>query len=280
MPRWRIPALLVLCAVLGGCATRQVITPVYTKKGTEVELRGQMRGGEPVDRGYAQPAAISPQRLTSILVAVEVRGDTGEKEDRQSLRGIVTADTLRRIVTGMSEAFAEADSSQQVVVRSLRRTRRFGVFSRQFYTAFTSYMEGDYLYIHVSHLEREVDTQKKDKLPQPWPGEASDEFRVVPTKNMHAVGPYALAVRWRDPEFAKLAPSLAKEGVRTRTILLESPVPQEEIGAALPSELSDQLSPETLRALADLEEQRRMGLITEDAYRFRRDALLRGTGHR
>lgn len=280
MAQWRALALLVLCAVFSGCATRQVITPVYTKKGTEVELRGQMQGSQPVDRGYAHPASISPQRLMSILATVELRGDTGKKEDRQALRGIVTSDTIKLIATGMSEAFAEADSSQQVVVKSVRKTRRFGVFTRQFYTAFTAYLEGDYFYIHISHLEREVDTVKKDKLPQPWPGEASDEFRVVPGKSMHAVGPYALAVRWRDPRFAKLAPSLDTQGVRTRTILLDSPVPKDEAGAALPSELSDQLSPETLRALADLEEERRLGLVTEDAYRFRRDELLRGSGHR
>lgn len=278
MNRCNLLMLLMLCSLLTGCITRQVITPVVDKRGIEVELRGQKNGNEPVDKGYAHPAAISPQRISYILTTIEVRGSTGKKDDDKALQGIVTATTLQDISKGLSEALAQADSSQEVVIKSVRTARRLGVFSRKFYSGFTAYVEDDYLYIHVSYIEKEIDTGKGEKLPMPLPGKANGKFRVVANKGMHAVGPYALAIRWRDPHFSKQTRSLDTEGVRTRTILLDSPIPKEELGATLPTTLSDKLSPATLRALADLEEERRNGLVTEAAYRFRRDQLLRGAG--
>ena len=276
MGRWQLVALFVISSLLTGCVTRQVMTPVYTKKGTTVELRGEMKGSEPVDKGYAHPTAISAQRLTYLLAAIEVRGSTGKKDKDQALQGLVTSSNVKLIANGLSKALAEANSSQEVVVKSMRTVRRLGVFSRKYYTAFTAYVEGDYLYIHISQLEKEIDAGKDTKLPEPRPGEANGKFRVVADKSMHAVGPFALAVRWRDPRFSAQTRSLDTEGVRTRTILMESPIPKEELGGALSTELSDKLSPATLRALADLEEERRNGLVTESAYRFRRDQLLRG----
>lgn len=276
MRRYQFIALILLSFLLTGCATRKVMETVYIKKGVEVELRGWEKSGEPVDQGYQHPASVSPQRLASVLASIEVRGDTGKKEKDQALQGIVTSGTINYIAAGMSEAFREAGPSQEVVVKAIRKNRRLMVFSRQYYTGFTAYMKDNYLYIHISHVDREVDTVKDDTVPEPRPGEASGKFRVVTGKSMHAVGPHALAVRWRDPRFANVAQSLDSKTVRTRTILMESPVPQEEIGAALPTQLSDRLSPETLRQLADLEEERRKGLLTEDAYMFRRDQLLRG----
>jgi len=84
-------------------------------------------------------------------------------------------------------------------------------------------------------------------------------------------------VRWRDPYFSQNRRPITTKGVRTRTILMESEVPTDELGASLPAKLSDNLSPETLRALADLEEERRAGKLNETQYRMRRDDILTGT---
>ena len=105
---------------------------------------------------------------------------------------------------------------------------------------------------------------------------AKGKIRAVPSSTMHAVGPYALAVRWRDPYFSQNRRPLNTKGVRTRTILMETEVPEGELGAQLPTQLSDNLTPETLRALADLEEERRAGKLNETQYRMRRDDLLSG----
>jgi hypothetical protein len=61
--------------------------------------------------------------------------------------------------------------------------------------------------------------------------------------------------------------------VLRREILLESA--EEETETAAP-EIPQHLSPEALRALADLEELRRGGLISESAYQERRRGILSG----
>lgn len=283
---------LIALVVAGGCATREVVTPIYDSRGIQVELRGQVKNGEPVDRGLKQPATISVRRMTNILTAIEYKvdkeddsffainvpfmGDSDDEDPSQYLNSIVTAETIVPIAKAVSKALAQADSSQVVVVKAVRKQRRLGIFHRKFYTGFTVYVEGNYLYLHLSHLNREIENDPNAKVPDPVIGETSSEFRAVPNSTMHAVGPYGLAIRWRDPFFAKTARSLEGKDVRTRTILMESETPEDELGASLPIRLSDQLSPATLRALADLEEERRDGKINETQYRMRRDDLMTG----
>ena len=62
-----------------------------------------------------------------------------------------------------------------------------------------------------------------------------------------------------------------------RTILMDSPIPPEEADDE-PQLPSSRLSPEPLRALADLEEERRAGKLTEAEYEHRREALLGTSG--
>lgn len=281
---------LLALTVASGCATREVITPIYDSGGIQVELRGQIKNGEPVDLGFKQPATISVRRLANILTAVEYKvdkeddsflnlpfmGDSDEEDGSQYLNSIVTAVTVMPIAKALSEALSKADSSQYVVVKAVRKKRRLGIFHRKFYTGFTAYVEGNYLYIHLSHLNREIENNPNAKIPDPVIGKASSEFRAVPNSTMHAVGPYALAVRWRDPFFEQTRRALEGKEVRTRTILMESETPESELGASLPIRLSDELSPSTLRALADLEEERRAGKVSETVYRMRRDDLLTG----
>lgn len=290
MRRLVLSTALLLALGMSACATREIVKPIYDSRGIEVELRGFEKNGEPVDRGYKQPTNISLQRMTNVLTALEFRveeeNSTGlsllqsmtkdEDNESQDLNAIVTADTLEPIAKAMVVAFAEADSSQQVVVKAVRKQRRLGIFHRKFYTGFIAYVEGNYLYIHLSHLNREIENDPNAKIPDPEIGKASGTFRAVPSSTMHAVGPYALAVRWRDPYFSQNRRPITTEGVRTRTILMESDVPTDELGAALPTRLSDNLTPETLRALADLEEERRAGKVNETQYRMRRDDILSG----
>ena len=202
--------------------------------------------------------------------------DVDDDDPSQYLNSIVTAETIVPIAKAVSKALSEADSSQVVVVKAVRKKRRLGIFHRKFYTGFTVYVEGNYLYLHLSHLNREIENDPNAKIPDPVIGEVSSEFRSVPSSTMHAVGPYGLAIRWGDPVFAKTSRALEGKEIRTRTILMESETPQDELGASLPVRLSDQLSPATLRALADLEEERRAGKINETEYRMRRDDLMLG----
>jgi len=62
--------------------------------------------------------------------------------------------------------------------------------------------------------------------------------------------------------------------VRRKTILMESPPEEWSTGEPAVEALPDNLSPEQLRALADLEEQRQQGSITEAEYREQRKKML------
>ena len=86
----------------------------------------------------------------------------------------------------------------------------------------------------------------------------------------------SLAIDWRDPVFrtpsrTKVKPS--GEVVR-REILMESPR-EEWADGALDESALENLTPDQLRALADLEEQRRRGLVNEADYRSQRRKILK-----
>ena len=93
---------------------------------------------------------------------------------------------------------------------------------------------------------------------------------------MMLVDQQAVAVEWRDPIFQKPTRTRLTPGgkVVRRTILMESLEDETDYGPR--PQLSDELSPEQLRALADLEEQRRSGNISEGQYNARRNRILRG----
>ena len=94
---------------------------------------------------------------------------------------------------------------------------------------------------------------------------------------MLQAGSQGVAVSWRDPLFSipvrrERREESAGGTPRPRTILMESPIPAEERDAPV----LDGLDGDTLRALADLEDARREGRLTETEYQQRRNALLGG----
>ena len=112
-----------------------------------------------------------------------------------------------------------------------------------------------------------------DTVPEPWPNREVMRFKVLTGDGIVPVGAQAVAAAWRDPLF--LSASQVRLGPRgkvmRREILFESL--EEEAEPTAPG-LTGQLSPETLRALADLEESRRGGAISEAEYRDRRRSIL------
>jgi hypothetical protein len=85
-----------------------------------------------------------------------------------------------------------------------------------------------------------------------------------------------VAVDWRDPIFDRPTRTRMLAGGRVvrRTILMESLEDDTDYGPR--PQMNDDLSPEQLRALADLEEQRRSGAISEGQYNASRNRILRG----
>ena len=114
--------------------------------------------------------------------------------------------------------------------------------------------------------------RRRNKLPEPHPGKQVMRFRVLPSSAMTAVNSQAVAVAWRNPIFERASRVQTLPGGRKvrRTVVMES---LEETDGS--NRLLENLEPETLRKLADLEEIRRQGEISEGAYELRRSEILR-----
>jgi hypothetical protein len=273
----RALATLVAIAIAGsGCATRTVRETFYEDASTQIVLRHQRKSGEAIDRGYSHPIAIAPVRLAHILSRIDVR--TEAKKGAQRAPALPT-EALYVVADRLSKALREADSSQEIAVYSVRRAKRFGIFDRRFLTSFVTYAEDDLLYIHLSRTDWEIPkTGKNERLPEPHVGDYVMKFRVVPSRGMTQVDGQSVAVSWRDPIFKK--PSRTRitpaGNVVRRTILMESSEAADETADESEFErLPENLSSATLRELADLEDARHRGEITEAEYNTRRRQIIR-----
>jgi len=272
----RIATFVLLALVAGAssaCVTRTVRQTVVDDGYTQVILRGQKRGGKTIDKGFEHPVTIAPVRLAHILSRIDLRHKDGE--DRKRIPAI-HLDSLFTIADGMAQALQKADSSQEIVVQSVRRSKRLGIFDRNYLTSLLCYMRDDLLYIHISRSDWEVPVQRSNRLPETHVGKYPLEFNLVVEKGMMLVDHQAVAAEWRDPIFRKPTRTrLTPSGkVVRRTILMESFEDETDYGPR--PQMSEDLSPEQLRALADLEEQRRSGKISEGQYNASRNRILRG----
>lgn len=263
----------LLAAVLCGCMTRSVTEIAYDNRPIEVKLRKQVKGFEEVDRGFEHPAVISVERLTNILASVNI--EMSQKKKGTFQRNAIAAELIRPMAEGMARAFAEASPNQELAVLAVLKVKQHLIFHRNRLTSLSAYVKDGALFIYVSRVEWEIPQHREDNLPLPVVGEEVMDFRTVGGTRVYPVGDQGLSIAWRDPVF-KRAPALllGDSNVRQRTILAEEAIPQSELGTTLPAEAVRNLSPETLRSLADLEEARRAGSITENEYHRERDELL------
>lgn len=266
--------VLALPVALGGCWTRTVKQVVQDKDDIKVILRAEKRGTSLVPKGYQHPITISGVRLANVLSQVEIR--TAD-EDEKARKPAIHAELLFAIGDALSAGLAKADADQEVALMATRRTRRLGVFNEEFLTSFVAYVKDDRLVIHVSRVDWPIPKDgKDDRLPEPNAAKTAMRFRVIPSEGMTTVGPQGVAVDWRAPHFragANVRVTPTGKVVR-RTVLMESApedVSEEEAEPILPPNLA----PETLRKLADLEEARRGGKISEAEYANRKSEILR-----
>ncbi len=107
------------------------------------------------------------------------------------------------------------------------------------------------------------------------------DFKVLRSRSITPIAPQAVAVDWRDSSFRRAdAIRLGPGGqVKRRTVLLEEPedeAPEEETPPSEDTIDLSTVSPDALRELADLEEERRRGAIGEAEYQARRRKILAG----
>jgi len=269
----RLIAVFALSAVaLAACATRTVTERVFDEDRVTVTLRSEAKSGTPVDKGYAHPAVIAPTRLANILSRIDLRGEGKESNERRPALG---AEGLFVIAEGLAIGLSEADPSQEIVVLAIRKHKRFGLFDRDYLTSFIAYAKGEQLYLHMSRSDWEIGRQKNDRLPQPQRGRHPMKFRIVPSRGMVRVDHQSVAVDWRGKIFdtatrARITPD---GKVVRRTILLESTqerTPVTEVDEPIPANLSATAR----RRIADLEEQRAKGQVSESEYQLRRREIL------
>lgn len=270
-------ALCTLAALGGlaasGCVTRSVDQKIFDRDYTTILLRSHKRGGSVVERHYEHPFTVSPARLAHILASIDLRKDSGGQAKRESA---IPLESLYLISEGLAEGFSKADEDQAVVVMSIRRSRSLGIFDRKHLTSFVAFRQDDLIQFHFGLSDWEVPPYREERLPEPKADGGNDRYRVLPARAVTVVGPAAVAVAWRDPIFARPTRTRVTPGgkVVRREILMEAP---EEAPAQPPAPVSipENLSPETLRALADLEDARRRGDVSESEYELERQRILR-----
>lgn len=273
-----VAAVLGLALLAAGClGTRQVTTPVYDRNEIRSYVRVTKRGSEVVPRGFSHPAVVAAVRLAHALSFIDV--ELGEGKDRHRI-GAVHPSVIYDVADALEAALAEASPDQEVVVMAVRRQKRLGIFHADFLTSFIAYVKGDLLAVHFGHADWEVpkiEGGRRGELPMPKEGKVQAKFRVLPGPAVTLLGPQTVALDWKSPRFDQPARIQVGPGgeVRRRTILMEEEgAPDRDQTAPEATLPVDRLEPDTLRALADLEEQRRRGEITEGEYQVRRRELL------
>jgi hypothetical protein len=272
-------ATLLLAAVAfasSACATRPLRETVFHFEDTEVVLRSQKKGGDVLDKGFDHPVSIEPARIAHILSRIDLRHEDGRNAE---LAPAIPSETLYLIADGVAEGLAKADSSQEVVVQSIRRGTHWGIFGRRYLTGLVCYRKNDLLYVHISSSDWEIpaedEEEGEERLPEPRVGRYPLEFRLVVDRGMALVDHQAVAVDWRDPIFDRPTRTRMLAGGRVvrRTILMESLEDETDVGPR--RGMSEDLSAEQLRALAELAESRQRGEITESEYVAGRKRVLR-----
>lgn len=282
MRRHRIACAVLLAAVsllATGCLTRHVREEVFDQDRMQVFLRTDKRLFSTVQKGYDHPATISAVRIAHILSRIDLRWSA--KEGNQRAPAIPT-ELLYPMADGVSQALAKAAENQEVVVMGIRKQRRFAILDDQYLTSLILYVRADKLYVHLSHSDYLLKESYRpgEKLPQPRLSDDPGRFRLYGGEAMTLIASNAMAVHWRDPIFkvATRTKILPTGEVKRKTILLESPaedVPEgEDEGLAEPVSLPSGLTPAQLRELADLEEARLEGRVTESEYRIRQREIL------
>jgi hypothetical protein len=278
VPLLRLAAFALLL-LLAACRT-PVREDVFKEGSVDVFLRSEKNWqfGTLIEKDYSHPVTISPVRLAHILSRIDVRL-AGKREPA------IQTDMIYPIAEGISRALSRAGAEQEVVVMAIRKDHSLAIFDHDYLTSLVAYAKGSQLYVYLARIDWEIPAKEKEKPPWPQIGEERMSFRVYPSKGMDVLEGQGVAVNWRDEVFARPTRTkvLPTGQVVRKTILLESdeeelPPSTGEVEEETPVvEAPKGLTPEQLRALADLEEARRDGEITEAEYAARQQEIMAGT---
>jgi len=272
-------ALAALCAcatALAGCMT--TTKTIVDTKGLTVQLISKR--GDNTELNH--PVTIAPVRLSHILARIDIR--LSVKDGQQRVPAFYIG-SLESISEGLAQGLREAGPNQRVIVYSIRREKRFGIFDTNFLTSFIAYVHGENLFLHLSRSDWEIPPRKKDSLPEPKIGKFPSKFRILPGKAMKMVDEQSLAIAWNDTVFQRPTRTRVTPSgqIMRKTILMESEEPEgdpdtesADVKPKPPETMAIPagVSANTLRDLADLEERRQRGEISEYDYGRERNRIL------
>ena len=277
-------ALLALAALLPivlatGCASRPRRHSIIDRAGMQVDLVRYARGFKTEPQGFAHPAIISKERLTHILGAIEIESREKKKSAATIRQPGIHPEMVEPIAEALSESLRQAGPDEEVGIQAVRKERSLGIFHTKYLTSLLAWVKADYLYVQLHRADWLIPQAKEDKpLPEPMRDTRPMDLRVVSGEHLFFAGPQTLEIDFRNDVFrtAYHLPGSTGGTKLRREVLLESPIPAAERKTDDDSGVRlDQLNPDQLRALADLEEDRRSGRITEQAYQKARRELLR-----
>jgi hypothetical protein len=194
--KFRRVSLLILMmgvVVASACATKTVQRVAYTEDGVIATLRHQSESGVPIDRGFAQPANISQERLRAVLASILVR------DKKAGVKPAVTGALVRGVAKGLSQALEQADSSEEVALTAVRKSRRLGIFTEKRLTSLVAFVQGDQIVLSFAHIDWDLSKVQNAKtgstyLPQPRIGRKVSDFTVLPGDGLEVVGGQAVKI--------------------------------------------------------------------------------------
>jgi hypothetical protein len=273
----RIAALALLAALAfsaTACAGRYVREPVYQDPEISVVLRSEKNWQKTVSRGFSHPSTVSALRVAHVLARIDVR--MGSEEGNERTPAFATA-ALYKVGEEIARAFAKATPDQMVIVKAARREKRFGIFHAKYLTSFATWMRGDDLVIHFSRVEWQIPKEDEETIPEVYVDRVAQSFKVLPAEGIVPTGDQEVAADWRNPVFREATHvKVGADGkLLRRQVLMEGDAPPAEEKEAEPTVLPADLPAATLRALAELQERRTRGEISETTYHRERRDLLR-----
>lgn len=281
-PDPRVAAILLLAVLLGGllggCAARPRRHRIMDQRVIKVDLVREVKGFRTLPKGYEHPAIISAERAKHVLGAIDIETRDG-KAGGVIRQPAIHPDILQPAAEALSKAFAEVGPDEEVGLMAIRKEKRLGILHKKYLTTFLAYMQDGQLYLLLRRVDWEIPRSKEqDPQPRPSRGRQPMDFRVVSGDHIFYVGTQALEIDWQNRVFRQpyKLPGATGGGKQRREILAESPVTESERNQLDKGGVGlDDLTPDQLRALADLEDDRRSGRITEAAYQRARRQLLR-----
>ena len=156
---------------------------------------------------------IPAAQLALILGGVEIDQRPNADSPVFERRPAVPSKILDKVSEGLSQAFAQASSDQEIVVLALRKELQHGVFHRKFLTSFVTYLKDGQLYLFFSRVEWPLDKKRaNDRLPEPSPNDRVMNITTVGNAVYEKAGAQGVRVDWQRPEFGLDSVAASQDG--------------------------------------------------------------------